>query len=256
MTATFISMFEEPVLSWLNSSIIARAHKNDIIKTHLESILASVAFNHHAVDDTPYGGGPGELMKINIIAPLIEKALARNPDSERHRKRVLLMDPAGQVFTQTCAKRLSQFDELIFVSGRYEGIDARVHHFVDEAISIGDYVLSSGDVAAMVIFDATVRMIEGVLGNKQSSLTESHAEGRLESSQYTRPPVYQGFAVPPVLQSGNHAEINRARNLESLYRTNLLRPDLIDKFPLTSVEKDMLKLPEKPTSYPWMKSHE
>lgn len=252
--ATFITMFDEPIASVVSSSIIGRAQRNDILSIHIESILKSVAFNHHKVDDTPYGGGPGELMKINVIAPLIKQALERHADIPRANKRVLLMDPAGTPFSQDHAKRLSTFDEIIFVCGRYEGIDARVHNYVDEALSLGDFVLSCGDLAAVAIFDATARMIEGVLGNHDSTIHESHFTGRLEGSHYTRPQVYEGHEVPPVFQSGNHAAIEKERMRESLERTIALRPDLIKKNPLTEHEQKLLRSKES-SSFPWKKPH-
>lgn len=246
-------MFDEPITTVVNSSIIGRAVQSTILSIHVESILSSVA-NHHEIDDTPYGGGPGELMKISVIAPLITKSLARHEHIPRTKKRVLLMDPAGSVFSQADAKRLSTYDELIFVCGRYEGIDARVHNYVDEAISLGDFVLSCGDLAAVAIFDATARMVEGVLGNLESTLHESHVAGRLESSHYTRPKIYDGYEVPAVFQSGNHHAIEQERLRESLQKTRTLRPDLLEKYPLTNVEHALLSL-DVPTEFPWKKSH-
>ncbi len=254
--ATFIAMFEEPIKSWLDSSIIGRARQKNILETNILSILDSVSGNHHKVDDTPYGGGPGELMRIDIIEPLISKALLMNETLERTKKRVILLDPAGQPFSQKEAKRLAEYEELIFVCGRYEGIDARVHHYVDEAISLGDFVLSGGDLAAMAIFDATARMIPGVLGNAQSIEHESHYDGRLESSNYTRPNEYQGHKVPLVYQNGNHQSIAEARTRESLLKTAQLRPDLIRAKPLNNHEIHLLMSPSSDESYPWQKNHE
>ncbi|MCA9507845.1 MAG: tRNA (guanosine(37)-N1)-methyltransferase TrmD, partial [Myxococcales bacterium] len=209
--AQFIAMFEQPIRAWAESSIIGRAQKNSLIDIHIESILNSVRGNHHKVDDTPYGGGPGELMRIDVVEPLIKKALGRHHDISRAKKRVVMLDPAGTPFNQDHAKRLASYHELIFVCGRYEGIDARIHHFVDEAISLGDFVLSNGDVAAMAVFDACVRMQPGFLGNYSSIEQESHMNHRLEASHYTRPREYHGFLVPQVFQNGNHQEIDKAR---------------------------------------------
>jgi tRNA (guanine37-N1)-methyltransferase len=256
LRATFITMFEQPIKAWLDSSIIARARQKAILDTHIESILDSVGGNHHKVDDTPYGGGPGELMRIDVIEPLISQALARHPTIERQAKRVILLDPAGKPFDQAGAKRLARYQELIFVCGRYEGIDARIHHYVDEAISVGDFVLSSGDVAAMVVFDSTARMIEGVLGNLSSIEHESHFHGRLESSHYTRPIKYQGHLVPQVYQGGNHKEIEIARERESIVKTAQLRPDLVKIKPLSDHEIKLLMNSEQPDIYPWQKNHE
>ena len=256
MRATFITMFKEPIRSWLDSSIIGRAHKKGILTSEVVSILEEVSFDHHAVDDTPYGGGPGELMRIDIIEPLIKKTLAHNPTLPRSQKRVLLMDPAGVPFTQEHARRLAGYGELIFIAGRYEGIDARIHHYVDEALSVGDFVLSGGDIAAMAMCDATVRMIEGVLGNSQSAILESHYNGRLEASHYTRPKTYEGHEVPDVYCGGHHHEINKALARESIYRTSVVRPDLLEKYPPDEVERAVLdSLNATRPTYPWMKTH-
>lgn len=244
LSATFITMFKEPVQAFLNCSLMARAQKNNLIKTEVISVLEHVGFNHHAVDDTPYGGGPGELMKIDVIAPLIKKALSLTPD-ERSKKRVILLDPCGRTFNQDEARRLSTYNELIFVSGRYEGIDARVYHYVDEALSLGDFVLSSGDMAALTMFDATARMVDGFLGNSESIKSESHFNGRLEASLYTRPKDYEGFLVPKVYQSGDHQAIEKAKAKESLIKTHILRPDLLEKYPSSQVPGPAIE------EYPW-----
>ncbi len=247
-------MFEEPIASWLNSSIIARAQRAGVFSAHIESILQSVDNNHHSVDDTPYGGGAGELMRIDVIAPLIEKVLAKNDSIPRQNKRVILMDPAGHVFRQADARRLASYQEIIFVCGRYEGIDARIHHYIDEALSIGDFVLSNGDVAAMAICDATLRMIPSVVHNPDSVAHESHINGRLEASHYTRPKVYQGHEVPPILQSGDHGAIDAHRQAEAAYKTKQLRPDLLAQYPLSEHEQALIK--KITTPFPWTTHHD
>lgn len=246
-------MFESSFRAWLSSSIIGRAHAKGILSSHVESVLESVQGNHHAADDKPFGGGPGELMRIDIIEPLIRKALAKNPELPRKNKRVLLMDPAGKSFAQADAKRLSSYDELIFVCGRYEGIDARIYHYIDESLSLGDFVLSSGDLAAMAIFDATARMKDGVLGNSDSIVDESFGAGRLEASNYTRPLDYQGYTVPDFLRSGHHAHIRAAQRAESIFRTKTCRPDLLIKHPLSTEEEEILQSTNL-TNYPWQKT--
>lgn len=251
--ATFISMAREPFQSWLSHSIIGRAQKKGLVQAETEAILESV-HSHHEIDDTPYGGGPGELLKIDVIAPLIKKTLERT-SAPRDKKRVLLMDPSGISFEQKVAERLLNYEELIFVSGRYEGIDARIYHYVDEAISLGDFVLSSGDLAALAIFDAIARLHQGVLGNRESIVHESHQKGRLECSHYTRPLVYDGREVPLVLKSGDHKAIEKARLQEGILKTQTLRPDLLMTFPLTEEEKALLLAnPDNP--YPWQKIYE
>lgn len=253
--ATFLSMVKEPVKAWLDASIMGRAQQSKIIEVEILSILDNVK-NHHEVDDTPYGGGPGELMRIDVIAPLIRQALARRPEVMRAQKRVLLMDPGGTPFNQAHAKRLSSFDELIFVCGRFEGIDARVHHYVDEVFSLGDFVISCGELAALTIFDATARLLMGFLGNAQSIQHESHIAGRLESSHYTRPLEYEGLKVPSVLHSGHHKNIAECRQLESVIKTQKLRPDLLEHYPLSQEEKSLLSQADRALIYPWQKNYE
>ena len=248
--ATFLSMVKEPLSAWLNTSIMGRAQRNEVLSTHIISILENRS--HHEIDDTPYGGGAGELMRVDIIAPLINQALDKHPEVLRVQKRVILMDPAGEKFTQEHAERLANYSELIFVCGRFEGIDARVYYYVDEALSLGDFVISCGELAALSIFDATARLVSGVLGNEKSLLCESYTAGRLESSNYTRPADFEQHSVPEVLKSGNHKLISRARFEESVIKTSILRPDLLEKYPLSSEEKSILK-ESKHTTYPWQK---
>lgn len=245
LAATFIAMSEEPFLAWLSSSILMRAHERGLLSIRVESILKSVGFDHHAIDDALYGGGPGELMRIDVVEPLIEKTLLLSPAIDRKDKRVILMDPQGELFHQTHARRLSSYRELIFISGRYEGIDARINHYVDESISLGDFVLSSGDLAAMAMLDATARMIPGVIGNNESIVGESHYCGRLEPSHFTRPKDYHGHSVPAFLLSGHHREIERLRRRESLQKTMRLRPDLIREYPLNSEEIEALAMDDR-----------
>lgn len=251
--ASFITSISEPLRSWLASSIIGRAHKKGILSSDIISILDSVSGNHHKIDDTPYGGGPGELMRIDIIAPLIKQALKQRPNIDRAQKRVILMDPAGSVFDQHHAQRLSNYQELIFISARYEGLDARVNYYIDESLSLGDFILSSGDLAAMAIFDATARMIDGVLGNKKSILSESYMNNRLECSQYTRPMEFEGHCVPQILSSGRHKDIEEERMKESAIRTIKMRPDFIKKTPLTQQETKLIMTSNDDHSYPWQK---
>lgn len=243
-------MFHEPIRSYLSTSIIKNALDKKIISAHIISILEEVGFNHHKVDDSPYGGGPGELMRIDVIEPLIKKALSIT-NNDRACKRVVLLDPAGKVFDQAMAKKLSEYNELIFVCGRYEGIDARVHYFVDEAISLGDFVISNGDLAALTVFDATVRLLPNVLGNRQSYEDESFQGHRLECSNYTRPEKYLGYCVPEVLKNGDHKAILEFKALESLIKTLRFRPDLLSKLPLQKHEENLMLNKSKKIIYPW-----
>lgn len=181
------------------------------------------------------------IMKIDVVAPAIEHAIAIDQARGATRKRrVILLDAAGPVFTAAHAERLSAYDQLVFVCGRYEGIDARVHPLVDEALSLGDFVLTGGELAAGVILDATVRFLPGVLGNDSSAQEESHQGGLLEHRQYTRPITWRGQAVPPVLLSGDHARIAKARRKDALLRTRENRPDLYEHHPLSKADQKLL----------------
>ncbi len=240
MHATFIAMFQEPITTYLKTSIIKHAIEKNIISTNIISILEHVNNNHHKIDDTPYGGGAGQLIRIDIIEPLIELALKTSLE-QREAKRVILLDPTGITFNQSHALRLSTYEELIFVCARYEGIDARIDNFVDEKISLGDFVMSNGDLSALSIFDAVVRLKPGVLGNSMSLSHESHNSGRLESSNYTRPENYKGLKVPKILQSGNHEEIHNYKIMDALIKTLELRPDLLINNPLSAEEKKLLR---------------
>lgn len=252
LSATFITMFKGVLEPILGSSVLGRAEKKGLIKTRIISLLDELNNDHHKLDDTPYGGGPGELLRVDVMVPIIEKALNEHMHRAREKKRVILLDPAGVVFNQASAERLSAYEELIFVAGRFEGIDARVHHYVDEAISLGDFVLSNGDMASVAIFDATARLIPGVLGNRASIKEESHNHGRLEASLYTRPATYQGHEVPLVLKNGNHYAIARYKKQEAARKTAFLRPDLLHEYPLSEEEKTLLR-EEELSSYPWQK---
>ena len=237
--ATFIAMFHEPIASYLQTSIIKQAIDNKIIFPSIISILESVNYNHHAIDDTPYGGGAGQLIKIDVIEPLITQALSKN-NFTREQKRVVLLDPSGIKFDQKQAQRLACYEEIIFICPRYEGIDARIHYFTDEAISLGDFILSNGDIAALSVFDAIARLKPNVLGNACSLEQESYNNGRLEASNYTRPKVFKGYEVPKVLQSGDHKSIADYKTIESLSKTLLLRPDLLQEVLINQNEQNLL----------------
>jgi tRNA (guanine37-N1)-methyltransferase len=195
-------------------------------------------------DDTPYGGGDGMVMKVDPVA----KALG-DLKIERPHSRILLMSPQGHPFSQADAQRLSREQGLIFVCGRYEGYDERIRTLVDEEISLGDFVLTGGELAAAIILDATARLVPGVLGAQGSALTDSFSDGLLEYPQYTRPAEFEGMQVPEVLVSGNHQAIARWRRQQQLRRTLERRPELLEAAPLTDEDRDfldkLLVLPQK-----------
>ena len=207
----------------LQSSIIGRAHDEGLIEINLVNIRDYGLGKYHQVDDTPYGGGSGMVMRVDVVHKAIEA----------HRKEmslVLLMDPVGTPFQQEHARSLSVAEHLIIVCGHYEGIDSRIReYFIDHAYSIGDFVLTGGELAAMVIVDATCRLITGVLGNSDSLTTESFEDGLLEHSTYTRPQVYLEHKVPDILLSGHHRKIEEFRAEDAQKVTSKYRSDLLGK---------------------------
>jgi tRNA (guanine37-N1)-methyltransferase len=212
----FPGMFAGPFAE----SIVGRAQDRGVVQIELTDIRSFATDRHRTVDDTPYGGGPGMVMKAPVVADAIESVR----DDEA---RVILLSPQGRVFTQAVAHELAQLPQLVLVCGHYEGIDERVRELlVDDEISIGDYVLTGGELPAMVVVDAIVRLLPGALGDDMSSSDESHSDGLLEYPHYTRPPEFRGLSIPPVLVSGNHAHIAQWRRYQSLLRTQARRPDL------------------------------
>lgn len=215
----FPSMFD----GFFSSSILKRALKSGKIETAVHNIRDYARDVHRTVDDTPYGGGAGMVMKVDVLADAVEAV----PVTGKNRQ-VILMSAQGEKFTQSGAAKLAKLDQLILVCGRYEGVDERfIELFVDSEISVGDYVLTGGEIPAMVVCDAVIRLIPGVLGNALSLASETFLNGLLEYPQYTRPPEFRGALVPDVLLSGDHKEIERWRHEESLKRTKERRPDLL-----------------------------
>lgn len=220
MKIQILTIFPEMCRGILESSILKRAQEKNL--AHLESVdLRQWAKDRHrSTDDAPYGGGPGMVMKVEPI----DLALA---DLRRPASRVVLMSPQGRRLTHALASELSQTEHLILLCGHYEGIDQRVSdHLIDDEISIGDYVLTNGALAALVVTDAIVRLIPGVLGDEQSAVQESFADGLLDHPHYTRPEDYRGWKVPDILLSGNHAAIAAWRRSQALAKTQRIRPDL------------------------------
>ena len=228
----FPGMFQGP----LSESILKRAQEQGLLSITLHNIREATSDKHHVVDDYPYGGGAGMVMKPDPLFASVEAAYQGGP--------IILLSPQGRLFTQQIARELSQEARLTLICGHYEGIDERVRqHLVTGELSIGDYVLTGGELAAMVVVDAVSRLLPGVLGGEESILEESHSSGLLEYPHYTRPPDYRGWRIPDVLLSGNHAEIAKWRRKESLRRTRERRPDLFAKLDLSSKE-DMKLLRE------------
>lgn len=215
-----VTLFPRIFDSYFNESILKRAQQKKLIKINIHNLRDYTTDKHKTVDDTPYGGGPGMVMMVEPIYKAL-RAIARKQENKKTKKqRIIMLSPAGKKFTQREAERLAKYDQLILLSGRYEGFDARVEKLVDEQISIGDYVLSGGELPAMVVVEAVSRQIPKVLGN-QETLAEETFSGDLdyvEYPQYTRPENYKGQRVPKVLLSGNHAEIKKWRKAKSKKR--------------------------------------
>lgn len=215
----FPAMFDGP----LTESIVRRAVENGFLDFRLHQIRDFATDRHKTVDDAPYGGGDGMVMKVEPIAACLEAVKA-----ERPKARVILTSPRGRLFDSRAARELAQEEEVVIICGRYEGVDERVSElFVDDEFSIGDFVLTGGELAAMIMVDATARFIPGVLGSPGSAEADTFSDGLLEYPQYTRPAEYRGSAVPSVLLSGNHADVARWRRCRALERTLLTRPDLL-----------------------------
>jgi tRNA (guanine37-N1)-methyltransferase len=219
-----------------SESIMKRAADKGLIDIRLHQIRDYTHDKHHVVDDTPYGGGAGMVMKPEPVFEAVEAVKAMVEGESR----VILLSPAGKLFTQAVASDLAQKPRLILIAGHYEGFDERVRSIIDDEISIGDYVLSGGELPAMVVVDAVARLIPGVLGCGESHLDESHSGGLLEYPHYTRPPEFRDMAVPEILLSGNHAAIAKWRRKESLKRTLERRPELLAKADLSKADQKLL----------------
>jgi tRNA (guanine37-N1)-methyltransferase len=236
------TLFPEMIHPYLSVSILQRAVENGLIRVDVHNIRDWAADRHHVTDDTPYAGGGGMVMKPEPIFSAVESVMGAPPDCP-----VILLTPQGRPFTQRVAMELSQYPRLALICGRYEGVDERVReHLVTDEISIGDFVVTGGELPALILIDALTRLIPGALGDPDASSDDSHASGLLEYPHYTRPPEFRGWKAPDVLLSGNHAEINKWRRQQSLLRTHRRRPDLLEKAQLSKEDKKYLdSLPDE-----------
>jgi tRNA (guanine37-N1)-methyltransferase len=227
MRVTFLTLFPELVEPVVSTSILGRARESGAFVASAVQLRDFSTNKHRTVDDSPAGGGAGMVIRVDVVVAAIESVLAANT-GDRARTRVVLPDARGRPFTQPMARAWSvDVDHLVFVCGRYEGVDARVHDYVDDVVSTGDIVLTGGELPALLMTDAVVRLLPGVLGNAESSLHESHGDdGLLEHRHYTRPVAFRGRSLPAVLSSGNHALIDKARAKDALLLTRRHRPDL------------------------------
>jgi tRNA (guanine37-N1)-methyltransferase len=250
----FPAIFQGP----MQESILKRAIEESRLTVAIHNIRDYATDRHHVTDDMPYGGGGGMVMKPEPIFAAVEAVLGveRPSESVEHdaqvhdaspstlntgRPPIILLTPQGRLLTQSIARELAQYDWLILICGRYEGVDERVRrHLATDEISIGDYVLTGGELPALVLIDAIARHLPGVLGDPGATLDDSHSDGLLEYPHYTRPPEFRGHTVPEVLLSGHHAQIERWRREQSLRRTWERRPDLLDSAGLSSADREFL----------------
>lgn len=221
MRIDILTLFPEICRAPLNESMMKRAQSSGALELHIHNLRDWTTDKHHVVDDAPFGGGPGMVMKPEPVFAAVEELRSEN-------SKVVLMTPQGKRLTQSVAVDLAADPHLIIICGHYEGIDHRVtEHLVDSEISIGDYVLTNGAIAAVVLVDAVARLLPGVLGHEQSAAEDTFSSGLLEGPQYTRPADFRGWKIPDVLLSGNHAEIAAWRKEQALKRTRANRPDLL-----------------------------
>ena len=232
-----LTLFREMFSSFLSVSIIKRAHEKGLVSTSILDYRQWSTDKHQTVDDTPYGGGGGMVLKPEPLFYAIDDLLAESEE----RPPIILMTPQGEPFTQKKAEELAKHPHLILICGHYEGYDERIRQYlVTEEISIGDYVLTGGELPAMVVMDSIIRLIPGVLGNQRSAVEDSFATGLLEYPQYTRPAEFRGMKVPEVLLSGHHQRIEEWRRYQSLLRTWQRRPDLLETADLTDEDRAIL----------------
>lgn len=233
-----ITLFPDMVRAPFRLSLMAKAADAGIFRLEVHDLRLWSDGRHRICDDEPFGGGEGMVMKVGPIDRALQAI--RQPEA---RTRVVMMSPGGQTFNQAHAVRLAQYEQVILLCGHYEGVDERVRlHLVDEELSIGDFVLTGGELAAMVVLEATARVLPGVVGDAASVENESFSSGILDCPHYTRPRSYNGWDVPDILTSGDHARIALWRHQEALRRTLRARPDLLEHVPLTDQEKAMLAL--------------
>jgi tRNA (guanine37-N1)-methyltransferase len=236
MRIDIITLFPNMFAGPFAESIIGRAIEHHLVTIVVHDLRDYGLGKHRVVDDRPYGGGPGMVLKPEPLFELVERIKGGD------RVPVILLSPQGRLFSQKVAWELATHEQLVLICGHYEGVDERIReHLVSDEVSIGDYVLTGGELAAMVVVDAVVRLLPGVLGSEESPKDDSHASGLLGYPQYTRPHVYRGWAVPQVLLSGNHSQVADWRREQSLLRTLARRPDLLEKADLSAEERRFIE---------------
>jgi tRNA (guanine37-N1)-methyltransferase len=238
MRVDVFSLFPDLFAPYLEASILGRAQVAGLLQVGVHNIRDYAIDKHQVTDDEPYGGGGGMVMKPEPIFAAVEGVLGAPPTIP-----VILLSPQGRPFTQTVAQELGSLEHLALICGRYEGIDERVRAYLaTDEISIGDYVVTGGELPALVLIDAVARTLPGALGDPEGAVTDSHAGGLLEYPHYTRPQVFRGWEVPEILRSGDHARIERWRRQQSLLRTTQRRPDLLARAELSKADKALLEV--------------
>jgi tRNA (guanine37-N1)-methyltransferase len=247
------TLLPEVFPSYLETSILKRARDRNLIDVRVHNIRDYTHDKHHVTDDTPYGGGGGMVMKPEPVFEALETVLGLNPSPSAPMPEsnipIILLTPQGRVFNQAIAKELSAYSHIALICGRYEGIDERIReHLVTDEISIGDYVLTGGEIPALILIDAISRLLPNVLGDPTGAEDDSHAMGLLEYPHYTRPPEFRGWQAPEVLLSGDHAKIDRWRRHQALERTFRKRPDMLEKADLSKEDLKFIESLKKPLS--------
>ncbi len=242
MRLDILTLFPEMFQGPLSSGLFQRAVSHGLVSVNLYNIRDYTHDRHRTVDDYPYGGGAGMVLKPEPVFEAVDSLRSEIPPEQAATLPIILLTPQGRLFTQQIAGELAKHNQLALICGRYEGVDERVReHLVTDEISIGDYVLGGGELAAMVVIDAVVRLLPGVLGSEESTLDESHTAGLLEYPQYTRPPLYRDWPVPEVLLSGNHAQIAGWRREQAIIRTLRRRPEMLERVNLNSKEEHLIE---------------
>ena len=228
MIISIITLFPEMFDKILNTSILKRAQAKGKVKFKLINLREFGEGKHQIVDGRPYGGGAGMVLRADILARAVSSVVNRKSSTKNETRKTILTSASGKPYKQAKARQLSQFDHVIIICGHYEGVDQRfIEKYVTEEISIGDYVLTGGEIPAMIIADSIVRLLPGVLKKEEAVINESFSENLLEGPQYTRPDIFEGLKVPDVLTSGNHGEVDKWRKEQGLKKTKKIRPDLI-----------------------------
>ncbi len=235
MLIELLTLFPEFFASPLSQSMLSRAQAQGAVEFRVLNLRDFTHDRHKVVDDRPFGGGPGMVLKIEPLVEAIRAVREQDPEV-----RVILLSPQGALFSQDKARELAGRKHLLLICGHYEGVDDRVHFYIDEALSMGDYILTGGEIPALAVVDAVTRLLPGVLGGEGAVEEESFQTGLLEYPHYTRPRDFEGFDVPEILLSGDHARIQRWRREESLRRTARLRPDLLEKTVLDAADREFL----------------